>query len=232
MMPPRFHFVFEAADYDASVRFYRDDLGLPIVDSWDRGDDRGTFFQAAAGIVEVVSLSGDLRGPKKQGVVIEVADARETFREISGRGVPVWWGPELRPWGTMEFVMLDPDDNAVTFFSDGDDGDPDRGGVVSIRRAITALPGPFQPLDLTTVNNAIVRVARLHGEFPWHHHDEDELFICVDGTFTIEMEGRDAVTLGPEDLFVVLRGQEHRPVAPSIAHVMLLERPETQQYGN
>ena len=106
------------------------------------------------------------------------------------------------------------------------------GGAVSIRDAAEALPGPFEPVDLATVNDAIVRLARLQGAFPWHHHDEDELFICLDGTFTIEMEGRDAVTLGAEDLFVVPRGVEHRPVAAVTAHVLLLERPETQQYGN
>jgi len=228
---PRFQFAFEAADYDASVKFYRDALGLPVVDSWDRGDDRGTFFQAASGIIEVVSKSGDLRGPKKQGVVIEVADAQETFRELDGRGVTVLWEPQRRPWGTLEFVLLDPDGNAVTYFS-GDGSERATDGGVSIRRAASSLPGPFQPVDLATVNDAIVRLALLQGEFPWHHHDEDELFICLDGRFAIEMDGRDAVTLGAEDLFVVPRGVEHRPVAAATAHVLMLERPETQQYGN
>ncbi|HEV8564117.1 MAG TPA: VOC family protein [Actinomycetota bacterium] len=231
-MAPRFQFAFEAADYDASVWFYRDALGLPVVDSWDRGNDRGTFFQAAAGIIEVVSQSGDLRGPKKQGVVIEVDDAVETFRAIGGRGVTVLWEPQRRPWGTIEFVVLDPDGNAVTYFSSDDGSERAADGAVSIRRAASSLPGPFQPVDLATVNDAIVRLARLQGAFPWHHHDEDELFICLDGTFTIEIQGRDSVTLGADDLFVVPRGVEHRPIAAAAAHILLLERPETQQYGN
>jgi quercetin dioxygenase-like cupin family protein len=81
------------------------------------------------------------------------------------------------------------------------------------------------------VNDAVVRVARLEGEFPWHHHDEDELFLCWDGSFRIELEGDEAVELEAGDLFVVPRGTRHRPVAASTAHTLLLERPETEQYG-
>jgi quercetin dioxygenase-like cupin family protein len=103
---------------------------------------------------------------------------------------------------------------------------------VSIPDAAAALPGPFQPKDLAEANEAVVRIARIVGEFPWHHHEEDEVFLCWDGEFRIEMEGRDAVTLRTGDLFVVPRGIRHRPVAEAAAHTLLLERPETKQYGN
>ena len=105
-------------------------------------------------------------------------------------------------------------------------------GPISIPAAAAALPGPWRPRDLVTANEAVIRIARLEGEFPWHHHDEDELFLCWDGEFRIEMEGSDPVTLGAGELFVVPRGVRHRPVAESIAHSLLLERPETLQYGN
>jgi mannose-6-phosphate isomerase-like protein (cupin superfamily) len=105
-------------------------------------------------------------------------------------------------------------------------------GPVSIDRELRALPGPWKPKDLVTVNDAVIRVARLEGEFPWHHHDEDELFLAWDGEFRIELEGREPVTLRAGDLFVVPRGVEHRPVAEQVAHAVLLERPETLQYGN
>ena len=103
---------------------------------------------------------------------------------------------------------------------------------VSITDVIATLPGPFQPRDLITANNAVVRVARFEGEFPWHQHDEDELFLCWDGTFRVEVEGQAPVTLRPGDLYVVPRGATHRPVAESPAHALMLERPETRQYGN
>lgn len=103
--------------------------------------------------------------------------------------------------------------------------------VVSIPEAVGSLPEPWRPRDLATVNDAVVRVARLLGDFPWHHHEEDELFLCWDGAFRIEVEGRDPVELRAGDLFVVPRGVRHRPVASVRAHAILLERPETKQYG-
>ncbi len=103
---------------------------------------------------------------------------------------------------------------------------------ISVPALIAVLEGPWKPQDVVEVNDAIVRVARLDGEFPWHTHDEDELFLCWDGEFTIELEGHDAVELKPGDVFVVPKGVQHRPVAKSTAHAILLERPETKQYGN
>ncbi|MET8874985.1 cupin domain-containing protein [Nocardia sp. NPDC004278] len=104
--------------------------------------------------------------------------------------------------------------------------------AVSIDRAIAALPGPFQQSLLARVNDTVVKAARLEGAFPWHHHDEDELFLCWDGTFRIELEGQQPVSLGAGDIYVVPKGIRHRPVADTPAHVVLVERPETKQYGN
>ena len=103
---------------------------------------------------------------------------------------------------------------------------------VSVAGAIQALAGPWQPRDLATVNEAVVRVARAEGAFPWHHHAQDELFLCWDGTLRIEMKGREPVVLKAGDLFVVPKGTEHRPVADGVAHALLVERIETKQYGD
>jgi quercetin dioxygenase-like cupin family protein len=105
-------------------------------------------------------------------------------------------------------------------------------GPVSIEQTIRSLPGPFQQRDLVATNDSVVRIALFEGEFPWHEHEEDELFLCWDGSFRIELEGREPVSLSAGELYVVPRGTRHRPVADSPAHVLMIERPETTQYGS
>lgn len=104
--------------------------------------------------------------------------------------------------------------------------------VSAIEDILAAVTEPWQPQDMAAANGSVVRVARMLGEFPWHHHDEDEMFLCWQGSFRIEMEGRDAVVLSPGQAFVVPRGVEHRPVADAPAVTLLFEREETKQHGN
>ena len=118
---------------------------------------------------------------------------------------------------------------------------------VSINEVIDALPGPWQQRDLGTANDCVIRVARFEGEFPWHTHEDDELFICWDGSFRVELQEPDAagrqppepgpergpvVTLHAGELFVVPARILHRPVAEQTAHGLMVERPRTRQYGD
>ena len=103
--------------------------------------------------------------------------------------------------------------------------------AISIPAAADAVTEPWQPRDLAHVNESVVRIAKLDGAFPWHAHDEDEMFLCWHGSFRIELEGAPAVTLDPGDLYVVTRDTRHRPVADMPAVALLFERTETKQYG-
>jgi mannose-6-phosphate isomerase-like protein (cupin superfamily) len=77
-----------------------------------------------------------------------------------------------------------------------------------------------------------VKLAKLEGEFVWHHHaEEDELFLVLQGHLDIEL--RDGVVgLDPGELVIVPRGVEHRPVAQGEVHVLLFEPASTLNTGN
>jgi mannose-6-phosphate isomerase-like protein (cupin superfamily) len=108
----------------------------------------------------------------------------------------------------------------------------DAGTEVAIDVVADAITEPWKPVDIAVVNDTTLRLVRLEGEFPWHHHDEDELFLCWRGAFRIELEGREPAHLSDGELYVVPRGQRHRPIAEAgPAYAVLIERPETKQYG-
>jgi mannose-6-phosphate isomerase-like protein (cupin superfamily) len=90
----------------------------------------------------------------------------------------------------------------------------DAGTEIAIDVVADAIEEPWKPVEIAVVNDTSLRLVRLEGEFPWHHHDdEDELFLCWRGAFRIELEGRPACILEPGELFVVPAGLRHRPVA-------------------
>lgn len=90
----------------------------------------------------------------------------------------------------------------------------------------------WSPTIVGELNGQMVKLARLSGEFIWHHHEhEDELFYVVKGRLRMEFRDR-AVELGPGELLIVPRGVEHRPVAREDVEVMLFEPASTLNTGN
>lgn len=103
---------------------------------------------------------------------------------------------------------------------------------VNLAAKFAQIPQPWQPRLAALVNDTAIKLARLHGEFVWHHHDnEDELFLVVKGRLKLEFRDRE-VWLDEGELLVVPRGVEHRPVAPEEVHVLLVEPNGTLNTGN
>jgi mannose-6-phosphate isomerase-like protein (cupin superfamily) len=84
---------------------------------------------------------------------------------------------------------------------------------------------PWFNETLTTVNDAVVRLGVIEGDFHWHKHDdEDEFFLVLDGELLIDLrEGDRTVTLGPRQAFTVPRGAIHRTRAPEGATILMVE---------
>ena len=83
---------------------------------------------------------------------------------------------------------------------------------------------PWFNQTLTTVNDSVVRLGILEGDFHWHKHEaEDEFFLVLEGTLAIDVEGRETVTLGPHQGFTVPRGVRHRPRALERTAVLMVE---------
>jgi mannose-6-phosphate isomerase-like protein (cupin superfamily) len=82
------------------------------------------------------------------------------------------------------------------------------------------------------LNGQQVKLAKVKGEFVWHHHEnEDELFFVLDGELRLEFRDGE-VTLGPGELFIVPKGTEHRPVAREEVHLLMFEPASTLNTGN
>jgi mannose-6-phosphate isomerase-like protein (cupin superfamily) len=81
----------------------------------------------------------------------------------------------------------------------------------------------WQPKIVAELNGQEVKLVKVQGTFPWHHHnDVDELFLVWQGRFRVEFRDRN-VELGPGEFVVVPRGVEHRTAADEEAEVILLE---------
>ena len=85
---------------------------------------------------------------------------------------------------------------------------------------------------LVRVNDSVVRVGILRGEFHWHKHDtEDEFFYVVEGRFLIDLEGR-SVELRPGQGFLVPRGVMHCTRAPERTVVLMVEAATVKPTGD
>jgi mannose-6-phosphate isomerase-like protein (cupin superfamily) len=85
---------------------------------------------------------------------------------------------------------------------------------------------------LCRVNDSVVRLGVVEGEYHWHKHDtEDEFFYIVEGRLLIDLEDR-TVELGPRQGVVIPRGVMHRPRAPQRTVMLMVETSGIVPTGN
>lgn len=103
---------------------------------------------------------------------------------------------------------------------------------IELRPIVQGTTDPWFNQTLCQVNDAVVRLGILKGEFHWHQHaNQDEFFYVVEGTLIIELEGK-SVELGPMQGFTVPMGVQHRPLAPEKTIVLMIERADVKATGD
>jgi mannose-6-phosphate isomerase-like protein (cupin superfamily) len=113
--------------------------------------------------------------------------------------------------------------------------------LVDVQALVDACKDQWYNQTLTRVNDSVVRLGVVQGEYHWHKHDdEDEFFYVVEGRFIIdiedaeEVEGQDGdedevtrryrtIELAPRQGLTVPRGVMHRPRAPERTVVLMVE---------
>jgi mannose-6-phosphate isomerase-like protein (cupin superfamily) len=103
---------------------------------------------------------------------------------------------------------------------------------VNIAEKLALFSEQWSPKVVGELNGQHVKLAKIEGEFDWHHHEnEDELFLVVRGAMDIHLRDQ-VVHLEEGEFFIVRKGVEHKPVAEQEAHILLLEPASTLNTGN
>jgi mannose-6-phosphate isomerase-like protein (cupin superfamily) len=85
---------------------------------------------------------------------------------------------------------------------------------------------------LTRVNDSVVRLGIVEGEFHWHKHDnDDEFFFVLEGQLLIDLEGR-TVELNPGQGVTITKGVMHRPRAPKKTVMLMMETSNIEPTGD
>jgi mannose-6-phosphate isomerase-like protein (cupin superfamily) len=104
--------------------------------------------------------------------------------------------------------------------------------VVDVQALADACTDRWYNQTLCRVNDSVVRLGVIEGEYHWHKHDrEDEFFYVVEGRLLIDLEDR-TVELAPWHGFVVPKGVMHRTRAPERTVIVMVENPGIVPTGN
>jgi catechol 2,3-dioxygenase-like lactoylglutathione lyase family enzyme len=105
--------LFRPADYQRSLTFYRDQIGLAIA----RDYGGGTVFFAGQSLIELAGYGtpDHSHGPFPGALWLHVRDIAATQVELQSRGVPIARGARREPWGLYEMHVTDPDGIMLIF---------------------------------------------------------------------------------------------------------------------
>ena len=92
---------------------------------------------------------------------------------------------------------------------------------------------PWFNETLVSVNDAVVRLGVINGDFHWHKHDDqDEFFLVLDGELLVDVEGSGTITVGPHQACSVPKGVVHRTRAPRRTTILMVEAAGVMPVGD
>lgn len=111
--------VFVAADLDRSLEFYRDAIGIDVVEEWNRLEDRGVVLSGGAGMLEIFGRSQRHEKVSLSGIrlSVEVDNVAYRLERLRLAGFDVEAGAETMPWGLVQAGVRDPDGLQVVLYA-------------------------------------------------------------------------------------------------------------------
>lgn len=104
--------------------------------------------------------------------------------------------------------------------------------VIDVPSIVEACTDKWFNQTLTKVNDSVVRLGIIEGEFHWHKHDnDDEFFFVLEGKLIIELEDR-TIELNPGQGVTIPRGVKHKPKAPVKTIMLMMETSDIIPTGN
>jgi mannose-6-phosphate isomerase-like protein (cupin superfamily) len=103
---------------------------------------------------------------------------------------------------------------------------------IDIPRMVRECTDKWFNQTLTKVNDSVVRIGIVEGEYHWHKHDnDDEFFFVLEGQFLIDLEDR-TIELNPFEGVTISKGLMHRPRAPKKTVILMVETSAIQPTGD
>ena len=104
--------------------------------------------------------------------------------------------------------------------------------VIDVPAIIAGCSQPWFNQTLTQVNESVVRLGIVRGEFHWHRHErDDEFFFVLSGRLEIDLKSR-TLSLGPNQGVTIPRGVMHRPRAPRKTVMLMVETCSIEPTGD
>lgn len=105
--------------------------------------------------------------------------------------------------------------------------------IIDVNELVRACEDKWYNQTLCQVNESVVRLGILQGEYHWHKHDrDDEFFFTLEGKLIVDIEGAESVELHPQQGYVVPKGVVHRTRAPQKAVILMIETAGIEPTGD